>query len=156
MRISDYLSDLLWSILDRVTHCQKFSEGADAIQALESYKQYNLLHPTTLFVTFTMDDLCVVFPHQETLKALEHFLYTYALFDEEFLQQNISIETIMQLVHLVLNNQYFVYNNKLYRQNAGGASGSPLTIPLAYIYFFHCKPILMNMLMENREEIFGR
>jgi hypothetical protein len=156
MLISDFLSELLWSIFDRVTHCQKFSQPADAVQALELYAERNLLHPTTLFVTFTMDDICTVFPHKETLEALESFLNNYASSDEEFQRQGLTIETILRLVRLVLENQYFVYNNELYRQIAGGASGSPLTIPLAYIYLFHWKPILINNLIENTQGIFGR
>jgi len=156
MHISDYLSKILWSIFDRVTHCQKFSQGADAVQALELYAQHNLLHTTTLFVTFTMDDLCTVFPHQETLQALKHFLHTYTQSDKEFQQYGISIETIIQLVRLVLENQFFVYNYKLYRQTAGGASGLSLTLPLAYIYLYYWEPKLITTLMKNKLEIFGR
>lgn len=156
MRIADFLSELLWSIFDRVTHCQKFSQTAEAVQALELYAEQNLLHPTTLFVTFTLDDICTVFPHRETLQSLEHFLNTYALADEEFRRQGVAIETILRLVRLVLQNQYFVYSNGLYRQTAGGASGSPLTVPLAYIYLYYWQPILINSLIDNTQEIFGR
>ena len=83
MRIADHLAELLWTMFDRVTHCQKFSQGADAVQALELYAQRGLLRSTTLFATFTMDHVCTVFPHRETLEALTHFLNTYASSDEE-------------------------------------------------------------------------
>ena len=156
MRIADHLAELLWAMFDRVTHCQKFSQGADAVQALELYAQRGLLHSTTLFVTFTMDDVCTVFPHGETLDALKHFLNTYASSDEEFQQQGMTIETTLRLVRLVLENQFFVYNNQLYRQTAGGASGSPLTMPLAYIYLYHCQQVLTTALIDNTQEIFGR
>lgn len=156
MLISDVLSELLWSMFDRVTHCQKFTQAADVVQALELYAERNLLHPTTLFVTFTIDDICTVFPHRETFEALEHFLHIYALSDEEFQRQGMTIETILRLVRLVLENQYFVYNNELYQQIAGGASGSPLTLPLAYIYLCHWKPTLITTLIKNTQDIFGR
>ena len=103
-----------------------------------------------------MNDICTVFPHRETLDALKHFLNTYALSDEEFQQQGMTIETVMQLVRLVLENQYCVYNNKLYRQMGGAASGSPLTMPLAYIYLYHWKPTLMDAFMKSTQELFGR
>ncbi|CAF4242382.1 unnamed protein product [Rotaria sp. Silwood2] len=157
MLIADYVSDLLWSIFDRVTHCQNFLQGADAVQALEIYAHHHhRLQPTTLFVTFTMDDLCNIFQHEEILEILEDFLHTYGLSDENFQEHHISIETILRLVRLVLYNQYFVYNNKLYRQMVGGVSGLPLTMALAYIYLYHCRPLLWTMLMNNTQEIFGR
>ena len=115
MRIADHLSELLWAMLDRVTHCQKLSQGTDLVQALVLYAQRGLLRSTTVFVTFTMDDVFTVFPHRETLEAVEHFLNSYAPSDEDFQQQGMTSETILRLVRLVLENQFFVYNNKLYR-----------------------------------------
>ena len=156
MRMADRLADLLWAMFDRVTHCQKFSQGADLVQALELYAQRGLLLSTTLLVTFTLDDVSTVFPHRETLQALEHFLNTYASSDEEFQQQGMTIETILRLTRLVLENQFFVYNNKLYRQTAGGASGSPLTMPLAYIYLNRCQKALTTAWIDNTQEIFAR
>ena len=156
MRIADHLAGLLWALFDRVTHCQKFSQGADAVQALELYAQRGLLRSTTSFVTFTMDDVCTAFPHRETLEALKLFLNTYASSNEEFQQEGMTIETILRLVRLVLENQFLVYNKKLYRQTAGGASGSPLTMPLACIYLFHCQHVLATALIDNTQEIFGR
>ena len=156
MCMGDHLAELLWAMLDRVTDCQKFSQGADLIQALELYAQRGLLRSTNLFVTFTMDDVCTVFPHRQTLEALEHFLNTYASFNEEFQQEGMTSETILRLVRLVLENQLFVYNNKLYRQTPGGAFGSPLTMPVAYIYLYHCQQVLTTALIDNTQEIFGR
>ncbi len=156
MRMADHLSELLWTMFDRVTHCQKCSQGSDAVQALEVFAQRGLLRSTTLFVTFAMDDVCTVFPHRETLEALEHFLRTYASSDEEFQREGLTIETVLRLVRLVLENQFFVYNNKLFRQTGGGASGSPLTLPLAYIYLYHYQQGLTTALIDNTQEIFGR
>ena len=103
-----------------------------------------------------MDNVCAVLPHEQALAALEHFLRTYAPSDTVFQQEGMSIATVLRLTSLVLDNQFFVYNNRLYRQTVGGASGSPLTMPLAYIYLLHWKPALISAIVENKQEIFGR
>ena len=156
MRVADYLSALLWAMFDRVTRCQRWSHGADAVQALETYAQQDHLRASTLFVTFSMDNICAVLPHGEALDVLEHFLRRYAPDDEIFQKEGMTIDTVLRLVRLVLNNQFFVYSNRFYRQTVGCASGSPLTMPLAYIYLFHWKQALISTIIDNTEELFGR
>ncbi|CAF4893741.1 unnamed protein product, partial [Rotaria sp. Silwood2] len=58
-----------------------------------------------------------------------------------------------QLVRLVLEEQYFIYNYKLYRQTAGSASGSSLTIPLVYIYLYYWRQHLLQDLINKNELI---
>ena len=65
-------------------------------------------------------------------------------------------ETIVRLVRLVLKNQYFVYQNQLFRQTMGGGSGSRVTLPLACIYMGHCLPGLITALSINKHELFAR
>ena len=156
--IADYLSELLWNMFDRHTGCQNFVERAKVVQELENYVQNNFLQSKTSLVTFSMDDLSVVFPHGEVLAALEKFLHLFAATDDDLQRQNVSIDTVLRLVRLVLDNQYFVYNHGLYRQVAGGGSGSPLTLPLAYIYLFFQNdlPSAVNIFNRNLIEIFGR
>ncbi|CAF1425737.1 unnamed protein product [Rotaria sordida] len=69
--------------------------------------------------------------------------------------QGIKIATILQLVRLVLDEQYFIYNYNFYRQTTGSASGSSLTIPLVYIYLFYWQPDLLEDLI-NKNELFFR
>ncbi|CAF1330250.1 unnamed protein product, partial [Rotaria sordida] len=88
------------------------------------------LRPTTLFASFNIDNLCLNFSYQQVMNALEHFLNSYISSDHSI--QGMTISTILQLVRLVLDEQYFIYNYKLYRKTAGSASGPLLTIPLVY------------------------
>ena len=120
---------------------------------MEVYQKTGQLQPTTLFATFNMDNLCVTFSHQQVMKALEHFLRQCTLPNDHI--QDMTIETILQLVRLVLDNQYFVYNYKLYKQTQGSASGSLLTIPLVYIYLFYWQQHLLGDLINNNE-LFSR
>ncbi|CAF4755972.1 unnamed protein product, partial [Rotaria sp. Silwood2] len=156
MRISRYLCNLLWSLFHQLTGCRTFRNGIDVIENFESYARNNYLQSTTLFVTFNIHEICMIFSHEIMIKALEHFLLIYGTqvsMDEE----ELTIETIVQLVRLVLENQMVLYENCLFEQTRGNGSGCPLTIPLACIYLCYAQPALMSVLMaQKQQELFGR
>ncbi|CAF2830114.1 unnamed protein product [Rotaria sp. Silwood2] len=122
------------------------------IHTLELYQQSKHLQPTTLFASFNIDELCTMFSHQQAIEALK-FVLDYHAFDHFI--DGITIDTIIQLVRLVLKNQSFIYNDNLYQQIHDGASGSPLTIPLVYIYPIYWRRDLINIFV-NKHEAFGR
>ena len=153
MGIMRYLGHLLGSLFNGATHCKTFHKAIDVIHTMEFYVKCGHLQPTTLFASFNIDELCLTFSHQRVIIALEHFLHDYV--PEDHLIDGMTIETVVQLVRLVLENQFFIHNYKLYRQIAGSASGSLLTIPLVYIYLFYWQPNLLNIFV-NKNEIFGR
>ncbi|CAF4211842.1 unnamed protein product, partial [Rotaria sordida] len=154
MNIVRYITPLLWSIFDRATNCRRFSNGAiDAIHAIEHYAQIGHLKSRALFVTFNMDDLMSTFSHDQTIAALKYFLVEY-LSDQKL--DGLTIDTILELVHLVLNNQFYVYNYALYQQIHGGASGLPLTMFLAFINVFYGQHRDIVKLMKEKNEFFGR
>ncbi|CAF1156420.1 unnamed protein product [Didymodactylos carnosus] len=155
MGIARYLRDLLWSIFHQLTGCLTLSNGANLVQAFELYSEKGYLQSTNLFTSFNINEFCNKFSHQVMIKALEHFLRTYGTEDN---MHGLTIDTIIKLVSLVLQNQFFVYQDKLYEQTMGSASGLPLTIPLACIYIFYCQPTLLTALIvqqENQNELFG-
>jgi hypothetical protein len=147
-----YLGHLLGSLFNEATHCKTFYKAIDVIHTMEFYVKSGHLHPTTLFASFNIDELCITFSHQQVIIALEHFLNDYV---PDRLIDGMTIDTIIQLVRLVLENQFFIHHYKLYRQIAGSASGSSLTIPLVYIYLFYWQPNLLNIFI-NENEVFGR
>ncbi|CAF3783161.1 unnamed protein product [Rotaria sp. Silwood1] len=81
--------------------------------------------------------------------------YLFNLYPVNHSIQGVTITSILELVRLVLDEQYFIYNYKLYRQTAGSASDSSLTIPLVYIYLFYWQPDLLEDLI-NKNELFFR
>ncbi|CAF2845146.1 unnamed protein product [Rotaria sp. Silwood2] len=151
--ISRYLGRLLGLLFNDATHCKKFHKAYNVIHALNFYQKSGQLRPTTLFVSFNIDDLCLKFSHQQVINALENFLNFYISSDHSI--QGMKISTILELVRLVLDEQYFFYNYKLYRQTAGCASGSSLTIPLVYIYLYYWQRDLLEELI-NKNELFIR
>ncbi|CAF4818699.1 unnamed protein product, partial [Rotaria sp. Silwood2] len=151
--ISRYLGRLLGLLLNNATHCKKFHKAYNVIHAMNFYEKSGQLRPTTLLVSFNIDDLCLKFLHEQVINALENFLNFYISADHSI--QGMKISTILELVRLVLDEQYFIYNYKLYRQTAGCASGSSLTIPLAYIYLYYWQRDLLEDLI-NKNELFIR
>ncbi|CAF1182246.1 unnamed protein product [Rotaria sordida] len=153
MNIACYLNRLLGPIFNQVTHCTQFSKGIDVIHALEFYQKKGTLQPTTLFIKFNIDKLCITFFHEQVIEALKYFLDHYT--SNHDLIHGMTNHTIIELVRLVLENQFFIYDNKLYQQMKGSASGSALTFSLVYIYLFYWRPDLMHIFI-NPNELFGR
>jgi hypothetical protein len=156
-----YLSDILWSMFNQVIGCKTFSNGDDLVYALEKHvKHGHHLHKNTQFVTFNINDICTKFSHEIVIQALENFLHIHE--SELHLimtEKDVTIEAIIQLIRLVLQNQFFIYENKLYQQIHGSASGSLVTIPLACIYLFYGQSLsssLTHCLINNKNELFGR
>ena len=137
---------------DRVTHPMTFNTGADAIDAVEAYTTKGFLQATTLFATVHVKDLCTIFPHDQSTEALERFVRQY-LWKRKV--QDITTSTIIQLVQLVLSNQYYLYENAIYQQMRGGSCKSPLTQLLANIYLDYCLESLTEILY-HKNEVYGR
>lgn len=150
--ITKYLGRRLSHLIDRVIGCSHGHDLNHVLHHLKTYQKNRCLHYHTRFASFSINELCQTFSHDAVLVALEKFLHDYA---SESLFDGMTIKTIIDLVQLVLNNQYFLYQKRLYRQMAGGASGYTLTIPLAYIYLFDRHRSFFDSL-KNDEEIFVR
>ena len=150
--MSCFLNGLIRPIYDQVTCSQTFIRGADAINMMEDYTKQGLLQANTLFATIHIHDLCTIFPHKQTIEALQRFLHTYASGGQI---QGVSIQTIITLVRVFLDNQYFLYDNTLYQQIRGGGSNSSMTTLLANIYMYEWQQKLVDIL-NAKNELFGR
>jgi anti-sigma factor ChrR (cupin superfamily) len=90
-------------------------------------------------------------PQEEALAILAEFLHEHGCEKVE----KISIDTIVQLARLVLQENVFVYDKKYYRQVIGGAMGSPFTLTLANIFMWKWeKQAVLSKLSSG--EVFGR
>ncbi|CAF4133627.1 unnamed protein product [Rotaria sp. Silwood1] len=97
------LSRLLELLLNNATYCKKFHKAYNAIHAIKFYQKSGHLRPTTLFVSFNIDDSRLKFSHQQFMDNLEHFLNSYNSSDLSI--QGITICTILQLPRFVLDEQ---------------------------------------------------
>ena len=107
--ISRFLGRLLESLFNDATHCKKFHKAVNVIHAMEFYEKTRQLQPATLFASFNIDNLCLMFSHQQVINALQCFLNNHYTLSNGHIQ-DMTIDTILQLVRLVLDNQYFAYN----------------------------------------------
>jgi len=146
-------------MFNHVTGCKTYLNGDDIVYDLEQYVKNGYLQETTHFVTFNINNICTRFSHEMAINALEKFLRIHKSKLETMFDESLSNETIIQLVRLVLQNQFFIYENKLYQQIYGGVSGSLLTIPLACMYLFygHESLSMINTILQNENKLlFGR
>jgi hypothetical protein len=150
--VSHFLDRLLRPIFDRVAEQTTFINGIDLVRQLEKYRDSGRLWPTTQFVTFDVTDLYTMIPRNGALEALGRFLVQNSIKGKV---GNLSIDTILRLARLVLDTNYFVYNNKYYRQIKGGAMGSPFTMTLANVYMLEWEQPLIELQL-SRGEVYGR
>ena len=85
-------------------------DGVDLLDKLQRYIAAGYLTASTLFVTFDIIDLYTMLPQEEALAILAEFLHEHGCEKVE----KISIDTIVQLARLVLQENVFVYDKKYY------------------------------------------
>jgi hypothetical protein len=138
-------------LFDKYAKHTTIVDGVDLLDKLQRYIDEGRLTASTLFVTFDITDLYTMLPQDEALAILAEFLREHGCEKVE----KISIDTIVQLARLVLQENVFVYDNKYYRQIIGGAMGSPFTLTLANIFMWKWeKQAIVSKLSCN--EVYGR
>ena len=150
--VSRFLDRLLRPLYDRVAQHTTFVNGIDLIRQLENYRDRGCLCPSTQFVTFDVADLYTMIPRDGALDVLGRFLLHNSMQGKI---GNLSVDTILKLARLVLDTNYFVYDQKYYRQIKGGAMGSPFTMTLANVYMFAWEQSLIQSQLEQGE-LYGR
>ena len=90
-------------------------------------------------------------PQEESLKILVKFLHG----NGHTKVDKIHSTTIKQLASIVLEENVFVYGNKIYRQTLGGAMGSSFTLTLANIFMWKWQQKFVQQ-QETTNEVYGR
>jgi hypothetical protein len=146
------LNNLLAPIYLQVARETTFINDIDVVRQLEKYVANGYFKLTTKFITADVKDLYTMIPRDGALHALIRFLNKYSYHGKI---GTLTIDHIMKMARLILDNNYFVYNNKYYRQIRGGAMGSAFTQVLANIYMFEWEQDLIQY-QTSRHEIYGR
>jgi hypothetical protein len=128
----EFLDKLIRPLFDMYASTTTIIDGVDLLRKLDAYCQQGYFTSSTLFIIFDITDLYTMLPQEESLKVLNEFL------EEHHCQRvnGISIETIIELARVVLEENFFLYKNKFYRQIVGGAMGSTFTLTLANIFMW--------------------
>ncbi|CAF3847411.1 unnamed protein product [Rotaria sp. Silwood1] len=120
--ISCYINRLLQPLYDQATRSTTFFKASNAVHALENYTKEARLQSNTLFATVHVNHLCTIMPHEQLTEPLQHFLYDYVP-DRQV--QGLTVDAIIELIRFVLQNQYFIFDNKIYRKIKGCGFGQP-------------------------------
>jgi hypothetical protein len=147
-----FLDGLLRPLFDQVAESTTFINGIDLVRQLEKYRDSGRLLPSTQFMTFDVTDLYTMIPRNGALEALGRFLVQTSIKGKI---GNLSVDTMLKLARLVLDTNYFVYDNKYYRQIKGGAMGSPFTMTVANVYMLEWEQPLIELQL-NQGELYGR
>ena len=150
--ISKFLNDLSAPLFLKVARETTFTTSIDLVRKLEKYAIDGRFTTTTKFVTADVKDLYTMIPRTGALIALSSFVGKYSKHGHI---GSLSIDHIMRMARLILDKNYFVYQNKYYRQIRGGAMGSAFTQVLANIYMFEWEQELIGY-QHVHQEIYGR
>ncbi|CAF4678035.1 unnamed protein product, partial [Rotaria socialis] len=150
--ISKFLNDLLAPIYLQVAHETTFTNGIDVIRRLEQYAAKGYLKSTTKLFTADVENLYTMVPREGGIKALMEFLNKHT---KNGKIGPFTIDMILRMARLILDTNYFVYNDKYYHQKRGGAMGSAFTQVFANIYMLEWEQELIQH-QASRNEIYGR
>ena len=129
-----------------------FINDIDVIRQLEKYAADGYLTSTTKFITSDVENLYTMIPREGALAALGRFC---AKQSDRGKIGTFTLDCIMKMARLIVDNNYFAYNDKYYRQTRGGAMGSAFTQVLANIYMLEWEQPLIQHQTANHE-IYGR
>jgi hypothetical protein len=93
--------------------------------------------PGAILASLDVVNLVTTTPTEKALEVLRHNLEKDSTLKE---RTHHSIDTILKLVTVCVNNTYFQFGKKFYSQNLGMAMGSPLS------------PVLCNLYLEDLEK----
>lgn len=129
-KISKFLDKMIRPIFNDKCSATTIIDSVHLLKGLHTYAKKGLLKPSTLFCSFDIRNLYTMLPQEESLDILIEFLKVHG-----YTRVNkIDLPTIRQLASTVLQENYFVYGQKVYKQTIGGAMGSSFTLTLANIF----------------------
>ena len=105
----------------------------DVIRKLDNYISHGYFQSTTKFIVIDVTDLYTMIPREGALYALMRFLEKHSYHGRI---GSLSMDCIMKMARLILDNNDFAYENRYYQQIRGEVMGSSFTQVLANIYMY--------------------
>jgi hypothetical protein len=113
---------------NKLNYTQDYSVK-NSLDLISKIKDVNI--PTnTMFISFDVSNMYTNIPTKETMEILK----------ENLRKNNVpknELDDISKLLKTTLNQNYFEFNSKYYKQNDGLAMGSPISGTLANLYMNH-------------------
>ncbi|CAF2153587.1 unnamed protein product [Rotaria magnacalcarata] len=151
--IAQYLDELLRPLFNNLSVSTRFLNSDDFIYKLRYFAiKLDSLLPKTQFVTFKIHDLYDNVTHAGLLQALYAF-HAHSLVSTR--HKRLSNDAIHELTAIVLRNNFFSYDDKIYRFTKGSPLNLPLTDLLGDIYLYDWQFPLVRQLRLN-DLFYGR
>ncbi|CAF3329341.1 unnamed protein product [Rotaria socialis] len=126
-RLAQYLEPLIRSLFDNVCRSTTVLNSHDFYTKFFQYwMQQTDSTERIKFATFKIHDLYSNISHRELLEALYSLLVHPLIIGRH---ERLSNEAIVELTSIVLRNNYFIYQDQIYRF----ARGCPLNLPLSQL-----------------------
>lgn len=142
--ISKYIDSVLQPFMQSLPSYIK-----DTSDFLAKLKQHKLNHGKTYLVTLDVSSLYTNIPHEEGIDACKHFM------ENNNYNGNLSIDNICKLIRVVLENNFFQFDNVYYLQKLGTAMGSPMAPAFASLFMGKLEQTFLNT-CELRPDIWFR
>jgi hypothetical protein len=131
IKISKFLDGLLRPLFNTMAVNTTVASGSELLERFNDWSKRNLCS-TTILCTIDVVDLYTMIPQLEGILSIKQMM--------DYLEMKqisgLKAETIIRLSRFVVQNNFFTYDGKFYRQVRGGAMGSPLTQTMANCYMF--------------------
>ncbi|CAF1485066.1 unnamed protein product [Adineta ricciae] len=151
--ISNLINTLLQPLVTKFFRNKQIVVASDAIDKWREYADMTSMPSCSYFVTIHLRHLRSSLPFHLIIASLEHFFHYFGSMTHI---NGISTATILQLTRLLLDNQYCIYENKLYRQTFGCSIDAPLMTTLIDIYMFSWQRQLLQRVGRNTHRFYCR
>lgn len=131
-RLAVFLNEFIQPFVLRSVQSTVALNSIDFLHKLDVYCQqpYNLID-TTRFLKIELIDIYRRFSHERMLTCLASYLQTVFIIHRH---ENLTIDTLIELVRIVLKNQYVYHRNSIYQLNTGAFEHLSLIRTLVNVY----------------------
>ena len=152
-KLARYLNRMLRPLVDRVIRTTTFLDETDFARKLRYHCQtQHRLSSTTLFAAVRILNFHTMVSHESMTEMVGYFLTDHLSKNK---LDEIPITSIQNLVQLVLYNNHFFYDGRVYACTKGGPTTIGLIDTLADIYLYEWQKLIMEAICV-RQEFFGR
>ena len=133
-------------ILKKINELIKLPYTFATINSKEAAKDLNSIRITSeqMIITLDIKELYVNLPTQNIISITKFRL-------DKYNNQNIIIKQNLELIKLILNQNYFQYSDKHFQPTQGIAMGSPISSTLTKIYLQIFEKLRVKHWMETGE-----
>ena len=100
----------------------------DTTNFIRKLKSIKLAHANSYLVTLDVSSLYTNIPHKDGLDTCRFFLSNTSA------SNDLPVDSVLELIQLVLENNHFQFNRENYMQKVGTAKGSPMAPSYASLF----------------------